>query len=114
MLNCAELLTAVEERANLVVVLMNDRAYGVIQNIQDAQYERRRTYCAPHTPDFALLAASMGLAHERVSATSEFAAALDRAFAKDGPCMLEVDMTAIGPFAEPFAGPPAGAAGTPA
>jgi acetolactate synthase I/II/III large subunit len=29
-----------------------------------------------------------------------------------GPQLLEVDMTAIGPFAESFAGPPAGAAGS--
>jgi acetolactate synthase-1/2/3 large subunit len=31
--------------------------------------------------------------------------------AASGPQMIEVDMIAIGPFAESFAGPPAGAAG---
>ena len=35
-----------------------------------------------------------------------------RALAERGPQLVEVDMTAIGPFAESFAGPPAGAAGS--
>jgi acetolactate synthase-1/2/3 large subunit len=40
----------------------------------------------------------------------DFAPALDRALAASGPQLVEVDMVAIGPFAEAFAGPPAGAA----
>ena len=39
-----ELATAVESKANLVFVLMNDRGYGVIRNIQDAQYGGRHVY----------------------------------------------------------------------
>ncbi len=38
-----ELATAVEEQANVVFVLMNDRGYGVIRNIQDAQYGRPKS-----------------------------------------------------------------------
>ncbi|MEM9049552.1 MAG: thiamine pyrophosphate-binding protein [Pseudomonadota bacterium] len=110
MLGLAELMTAVEERAPLVIVLMNDQCYGVIRNIQDAQYGGRQVYAAPATPDFAGLCAAMGLAHRTVRAAGAFAAALDSALAAAGPVLLEIDMTAIGPFAEPFAGPPAGAA----
>jgi len=33
--------------------------------------------------------------------------------AKPGPRMIEIDMVAIGPFSQSFAGPPAGAAGKP-
>jgi acetolactate synthase-1/2/3 large subunit len=47
-----------------------------------------------------------------VSRIEEFETALDAALAERGPQMVEVDMTAIGPFAESFAGPPAGAAGS--
>ena len=50
--------------------------------------------------------------HRRVTSSAEFPAALDAALAQDGPVMIEVDMVAIGPFAEQFAGPPAGAAGS--
>lgn len=111
MLGLSELITAVEEKAPLVFVLMNDKAYGVIRNIQDAQYGGRHHYSTLRTPDFDVLCASIGLSHARVRVVEEFSGALDRALAQSGPTLLEVDMTAIGPFAEAFGGPPAGAAG---
>lgn len=111
MLNLGEFATAVDQQAPVTFVIMNDRAYGVISNIQDAQYEGRRAYCRLTTPDFALFAQSIGLPHERVSRAEDFEDALDRGLAASGPCMIEIDMNAIGPFAEAFGGPPAGAAG---
>lgn len=112
MLGLAEMITAVEEKAPLVYVLMNDQAYGVIQNIQDAQYDSRRHYSALHVPDFEAFCASVGMPHRRVGDVADFAAALDDAVAAEGPQLIEVDMCAIGPYAEAFAGPPAGAAQT--
>ena len=91
---------------------MNDRGYGVIRNIQDAQYGGRRHYADLHTPDFKLIAAALGLPHQRVSRIEDFETSLDRALSAAGPQLVEVDMAAIGPFAEAFAGPPAGAAGS--
>ncbi|MBV1706929.1 MAG: thiamine pyrophosphate-binding protein [Hyphomicrobiales bacterium] len=111
MLNLGEWMTAVEERANIVFILMNDQAYGVIRNIQDAQYGARHVYSAPKMPDFGALARSFGLGHRRISDVAAFRGALDAALATPGPQVLEVDMNAIGPFAEAFGGPPAGAAG---
>ncbi len=111
MLCIGELMTAVEERAPLVLVLMNDRAYGVIQNIQDAQYQGRRHYSTPKMPDFAALAAAMELPHRMVRRVEDFGPTLDSAIAATGPVIVEVDMSAIGPFAQSFGGPPAGAAG---
>lgn len=111
MLGLSEMITAVDERAALVYVLMNDQAYGVIQNIQDAQYGSRRHYSALATPNFALFCNSIGMPHRLVSVVDDFSAALDEALAAEGPCLIEIDMCAIGPFAESFAGPPAGAAG---
>ncbi|WP_011580166.1 MULTISPECIES: thiamine pyrophosphate-binding protein [Chelativorans] len=110
-LGIAEMITAVEERAPLVYVLMNDQAYGVIRNIQDAQYNSRHHYSALRTPNFAAHCASIGLPHRKVTAVADFADALDAALAADGPQLIEIDMLAIGPFAESFSGPPAGAAG---
>ncbi|MBS0246244.1 MAG: thiamine pyrophosphate-binding protein [Proteobacteria bacterium] len=109
-----ELATAVEMQANMVFVLMNDKGYGVIRNIQDAQYGGRHVYSNILTPDFALLCAAVGLPHERVTDVAAFETALDRAIAAPGPCLIEIDMVAIGPFGQSFAGPPAGAAGKPA
>ncbi|WP_018698505.1 thiamine pyrophosphate-binding protein [Amorphus coralli] len=111
MLGMAELITAVDENAPIVYVLMNDAAYGVIQNIQDAQYEGRRHYSALKTPNFAKLCDAIDMPHVRVGEIDAFPDAFDTALKADGPVVLEVDMVAIGPFAEAFAGPPAGAAG---
>ncbi|MDK3020176.1 thiamine pyrophosphate-binding protein [Pseudodonghicola flavimaris] len=111
MLGLAEMITAVEERAPLVYVLMNDQAYGVIQNIQDAQYDSRRHYSQLHVPDFEAFCGSINMPHVRVGDVTEFEAVLETAIAADGPRLIEVDMCAIGPFAQSFAGPPAGAAG---
>lgn len=107
-----ELACAVEVQAPAVFVLMNDQGYGVIRNIQDAQYGGRHHYSNILTPDFAKLCEAVGLPHARVQRAGDFAAALDAALAANGPRMIEVDMLAIGPFAESFAGPPAGAAGS--
>jgi acetolactate synthase-1/2/3 large subunit len=106
MLNVGELATAAQEQADITIVLMNDAGYGVIKNIQDAQYGGRKVYADMGNPDFAQLCASMGVPHEAVNAPEQFAAAFDRAMAATGPAMVEVDMTAIGPFTRPFAGPP--------
>jgi acetolactate synthase-1/2/3 large subunit len=113
MLGLAEMITAVDERAPLVYVLMNDQAYGVIRNIQDAQYGSRHHYCELAVPEFETFCASIRMPHRRVSDVEDFATALEAALALEGPQLIEVDMCAIGPFAEAFGGPPAGAAGKP-
>ena len=112
MVNLGELATVVDAKADIAFVLMNDRGYGVIRNIQDAQFGGRRHYADLHTPDFKLLAAALGLQHQKVNRIDDFPAALDRALLASGAQIVEVDMHAIGPFAESFAGPPAGAAGS--
>jgi len=105
-LGLGELATAVQEKADIALVLMNDQGYGVIRNIQDAQYDGRRIYADLVTPDFGALAASIGLAHERVDKSEGFADAFARALAVDGPAIVEIDMNAVGPYAKRFAGPP--------
>jgi acetolactate synthase-1/2/3 large subunit len=106
MLAMGEIATAVQERANIAFIVMNDGGYGVIRNIQDAHYGGRRAYADLVTPDFAKLAGSIGLWHRRVDSVARFEEAFAAALAAPGPAMVEVDMTALGPFAKPFAGPP--------
>jgi acetolactate synthase-1/2/3 large subunit len=104
--NLGELATLVQEQADVVVVLMNDRGYGVIRNIQDAQYGGRRYYADLHTPDFGTLAQSLGLPFHRVRDLAAVEGAMRDAAARRGPTLIEIDMVAIGPFAKAFAGPP--------
>ncbi|WP_127112604.1 thiamine pyrophosphate-binding protein [Shimia sediminis] len=111
MLGLAEMITAVDEQAPLVYVLMNDQAYGVIQNIQDAQYDCRKHYSALAVPDFETFCKSINMPHRSVRDIRDFEEAFDAAVAAKGPQVIEIDMCTIGPFAEAFSGPPAGAAG---
>ncbi|TXH68332.1 MAG: thiamine pyrophosphate-binding protein [Thiothrix sp.] len=104
--NLGELATAVQEQAPLVMLVMNDRRYGVIRNIQDAVYGGRHYYTELHTPDFGELAKTMGLAFLRLEDMSQTEGVLSQAFELKGPVLVEVDMTQIGPFAKAFAGPP--------
>lgn len=106
MVNVGELATAVQERANVLIILMNDKCYGVIRNIQDAQYGGRRCYVDLHQPDFAAFCASLGMRHEKIDAIEQAEAAIARGLAHDGPVLLEVDMLSVGQFASHFAGPP--------
>jgi len=109
-LNLGELATAAQERADVLFVLMNDRRYGVIRNIQDAHYGGRRCYTELHTPDYAQLSASMGVGHARVGDLQELPGVLERAQGARGPFILEIDMQAVGSFKAVFAGPPTKAA----
>ncbi len=105
-LNLGELATAVQEKADMVIILMNDKGYGVIKNIQDAQYGGRRHYVDLHTPDYAELCHALQLAHTRVSKLDDFPDALKQATSQQGPFLLEIDMLSIGRFKTAFAGPP--------
>jgi acetolactate synthase-1/2/3 large subunit len=104
--NIGELATLVQEKADVVVVLMNDRGYGVIRNIQDAQYGGRRAYVDLHTPDFETLARAIDLPFTRLKDLAAAPAALASALSRTGPTLIEIDMLAIGPFKTAFAGPP--------
>ncbi|MEQ9811750.1 MAG: thiamine pyrophosphate-binding protein, partial [Azospirillaceae bacterium] len=108
MLNPGELATAIESGITLVILLMNDRGYGVIRNIQDAAYGGRRGYTDLLSPDFAVLARAFGCAYQVVTALDGVDGLIGAALAKGGTTVLEIDMTAIGPFGVTFAGPPVG------
>ena len=104
-LNMGELLTAADVEADLALIVMNDRGYGVIRNIQDARFDGRRYFVDLETPDFSGLAAACGIQYRRIETTSEFAATISDAVAVRGPVLVEVDMATIGPMRVPFAGP---------
>ncbi|WP_322013342.1 thiamine pyrophosphate-binding protein [Paraburkholderia sp. J12] len=106
MVNVGELATAVQEKANVMIVLMNDQCYGVIRNIQDAQYGGRRMFVDLHQPDFAQFCASLGLKHYRLSSLDDADATIREGLAFEGPVLLEVDMKSVGSFETVFAGPP--------
>ena len=106
MVNVGELATAVQENANVMIVLMNDQCYGVIRNIQDAHYGGRRCFVDLHQPDFAQFCESLKLTHYRIKSLDDADEIIREGLAKTGPVLVEVDMLSVGSFATAFAGPP--------
>ncbi|MEM1298405.1 MAG: thiamine pyrophosphate-binding protein [Pseudomonadota bacterium] len=96
MLNLGELWTAIQERVDLTILVMNDAGYGVIRHIQDATGAGRSQETLA-IPDLADLAQTAGLPFWRVRAPEEFGPRITEAVAHAGPSLVEVDMTAIGP-----------------
>lgn len=106
LLNLGELTTVVQENADIAIVLMNDGGYGVIRNIQDAQYGGRNYFTDLHQPKFAEFAASIDLPHYPVTQVKNFSTAIRSALNENGPALVEVHMAEIGTYAVRFGGPP--------
>ncbi len=105
-LGLAELATAVEEQANLVLLVMNSRGYEVIRNIQDAAYGGRHCYTDLLLPELEQVCASLKLPYQRIDDLQQTSSAFQWSTSLPGPVLLEFNMPTIGPFARPFAGPP--------
>lgn len=97
-MNQTELWTAVQERAELVILVMNDRGYGVIKHIQGALQDGRFFYADPVGPDLQKLAAVAGLPGFKVDRLETLGETVAKAVATPGPSLIEVDMAAIGAF----------------
>ena len=97
-LNVGELWTAVQENLDMVVMVMNDRGYGVIKRIQDATAQGRRFFADLQGPDLGKLAALADIPYFKCSSADTFGATVAQALAIKGLTMVEVDMTAVGEF----------------
>ena len=91
-----ELAVLAKEAPHVVLVVFNDGGYGVLRNIQKARGAKKRGVDLL-TPDFALLAESVGLPHRRVDSAEAFDKALRKALKRGGPSMIEIDVAALRP-----------------
>lgn len=105
-LNMTELWTAAQERADVVILVMNDKGYGVIKDIQNSLYGGRHFAADPVGPDLEGLAQLSNMPFWRISALDELGPKLAEAIAVDGPALVEVDMTKFGPYPPYFVPPP--------
>ena len=97
-LNVGELWTAVQEKLDLTVIVMNDRGYGVIKRIQDATQQGRRFFADLQGPSLEGLAQLAGIPFFRVEQAGAFGETVGRALAGDGVTLVEVDMQKVGEF----------------
>ena len=85
-----ELATAVQHRANLVILIVNNGTYGTIRMHQERRFPGRVTATELLNPDFVALAQSFGAYAERVEQTGQFPAAYRRAAAAARPAVLDL------------------------
>ncbi len=96
-----ELAAAAQERAPIVVLLVDNGMYGTIRMHQERQFPGRVVGTDLENPDFAALAESYGAYAEPVERSADFPDALERALESDRTALLHlrVDPEAITPTA---------------
>jgi acetolactate synthase-1/2/3 large subunit len=90
MMNGQEMATAIQHGADLLVLVIDNSAYGTIRMHQEREYPARLSGTTLHNPDFAALARAYGGWAETVDRTEQFAPALDRAMAETGLRLLHL------------------------
>ncbi|QJQ96909.1 MULTISPECIES: thiamine pyrophosphate-binding protein [Halomonadaceae] len=90
MCNIGELETAVREKIKLVAVIFNDEGLGNERAFQDAHYGGRHFAVDYRNPDFGELARIFGAHGETVTRPGDLEDAMRRAFAADGPAVVNV------------------------
>ena len=89
MFTIQDLMTAVQERIPVIVMVFNDRGYGVERRHQDHLYGRR-SGADILPPDFVALARAFGARGVAVADLSEVGATLESVIDTDVPVLIEV------------------------
>jgi len=99
LMNGQELATAVAHGADMLVLVIDNGAYGTIRMHQEREYPARLSGTELRNPDFAALGRAYGCWAETVETTAAFAPALTRAVAEKGVRLLHLktDVEAITP-----------------
>ncbi len=84
-----ELLTAVQSKLPIKIVVLNNGSLGFVEMEQKAA-GYLPTYVDLQNPDFAAMAETIGLRGIRVTDSEALAPALREAFAHDGPALVDV------------------------
>jgi acetolactate synthase I/II/III large subunit len=90
LMNGQELATAAQYGVDLLVVLVDNGAYGTIRMHQEREFPGRISATTLANPDFAALARAYGGWAARVESTAEFAPALAEAKTRKGIRLLHL------------------------
>jgi acetolactate synthase I/II/III large subunit len=89
-MHIAEFATAVQERLPVVLVIFNNRGYGVLKKLQKTFMQGREFAVDLHTPDFVGAAKAFGIEGERAETPEELEGAVRRGFAARAPYVIDV------------------------
>ena len=85
-----EMGTAVEQKTNVVIAIINNGFLGMVRQWQEMFYEERYHMTPMHSPDFCGLAAAYGVPSRKVTLPEEVKDAIDFARGvEEGPVLLE-------------------------
>ena len=98
MLSIGELATAVQYSLPVIVLLFNDKGYGVLRGIQRQRFEGRNIGVELAVPDFVKVADAMGMLGLKAASASEFRSAFTQALTHAGPVLIEIDMLKLVPM----------------
>ena len=90
MMNGQELATAAQYGCDMLVIVVDNGAYGTIRMHQEREYPARVSGTGLQNPDFAALGRAYGAWAETVETTADFAPALDKALAQKGLKLLHL------------------------
>jgi len=90
LMNGQELATAVQYGAAMLVILVDNQAYGTIRMHQERDYPARISGTQLANPDFAALARAFGGWSATVETTGQFGPALEAAMAQPGVRLLHL------------------------
>ncbi len=85
-----ELATSVQHRIPIVIVLVNDGAYGNVRRIQATGYGNRLIASDLLNPDFNKLAGAFGVNFARATNPTALRKAMEKGFAADTTTLIEV------------------------
>ncbi len=94
MMNGQELATAMQYRANIIVIVVNNGIYATIRMHQEREYPHRVIGTDMINPDFVALAQAYGAHAELVTETAQFDAAFTRCLDAGRPALIEIQLDA--------------------
>lgn len=98
--NPAMLATAVEEKAAVIWIVLNNFSFGTIAGLQRAHFGTTvgtlfQVDSRPYSPDYAAMAESYGAIGIKVRKATEFRPALEKAIRSGRPAVIDVEMLDI-------------------
>lgn len=90
-MNMNEMATAVTNKLPLVIILMNNNALGMVRQWQTMFYDSRYSQTTlDRQTDYVKVAEAFGVMGLHITDKKDIGAVLDKAFAQDGPVLVEV------------------------